>query len=156
MSVPLAFLSLLLSCDNDDDRTETANKAMEAADTVTTHDIGTLCYLATNEAKNRDTLSVKLHISDEHVGGSMMYQYFEKDKRAGTLTGTKKDGIIKAEWTYMQEGLQDSMDVVFKLEDGRLQQKTTSFDKATGREYTPEDAPFTRVYEQTDCRTIQQ
>lgn len=110
------------------------------------------CYLYTSGNQMRDTMYVQLHIQDNKVSGKMSNEIFEKDSRKGTLTGTMNtDKSINAVWTFMQEGMKDSMAVEFRLNHTSLLQKPLKTDAATGKEVTDHTSPYTIELRPTDC-----
>jgi hypothetical protein len=115
------------------------------------HSNGTMCYMYTAGKNNADTFAAKLIINNNQVSGKMMYLYYEKDWRLGNITGTIKENNIDAIWTYMQEGMKDSVAVALKIEGDKLLQKEPAFDKSTGREYLPDTASYSQAYNKVDC-----
>jgi len=110
------------------------------------------CYLYTSGNQMRDTLYVQLHIQDNKVSGKMTNTIYEKDSRKGTLTGSMNtDKSINAVWTFMQEGVKDTMNVEFLLNHTSLIQKPLKVDAATGRETTNHTAPYSIELKPTDC-----
>jgi hypothetical protein len=96
------------------------------------------CFLRTEGLQNQDTTFISLNLDGEEVSGEMRWVPFEKDARRGTLSGKRSDSTITATWTYMQEGMTDSLQVQFVLEGDRLVQKSADTKDA--------------VYQATRCR----
>lgn len=110
------------------------------------------CYIHVSGNQMKDTLYVQLHIQDNNVGGKMVDAIYEKDSRKGTLVGhMKADKTIDAVWTFMQEGMTDSIKVAFKLDHTGLMQKPLKADMSTGKQMTDTAAPYSIKLEPTDC-----
>lgn len=84
---------------------------------------GEYCYLHTEGAGNVDTTTVHLIIDGNKVTGDMNWIPKEKDRRKGTLAGTITHDEISAVWSFMQEGVKDSLQLSFQLSPGQLTQK---------------------------------
>jgi hypothetical protein len=110
------------------------------------------CYLYASGAQKRDTLFVQLHVQKGKVSGQMMDMLFEKDSRKGTIIGTMNDdNTIKAVWSYMQEGVTDTMAVAFILTQKALYRKPFKTDATTGRQFTDMAASYSIELQPTDC-----
>lgn len=110
------------------------------------------CYLYASGNKLRDTQYVQLHIQDNKVSGKIIFSIYEKDSRKGTLSGTMKaDKSINAIWTFMQEGVTDTMAVAFRLNHTSLLQKPLITNTANGRQVTNGSAPYSIELKPTDC-----
>ncbi|WP_449049514.1 hypothetical protein [Parapedobacter sp.] len=91
---------------------------------------------------------------NEMVSGTYQVVPHEKDARRGTVTGKQVDGIFDLVWTFSQEGRQDSLRVVFKLQEGKLLRKPLTVDTLTGRQMTLDTSNFSEVYEPVDCASM--
>lgn len=110
------------------------------------------CYIKVSGQQMKDTLFVQLHVQNNTVSGQMIESIFEKDSRKGTLAGTMQpDKTIKAVWTFMQEGMTDSLNVAFKLDHTGLTQQPFKVDAATGRQVLDTAAPYSIKLEPADC-----
>jgi len=110
------------------------------------------CYIKASGEQMKDTLYVQLHIQNNKVSGRMIESIFEKDSRKGTLEGTvQADKTIKAIWTFMQEGMTDTLAVALKLDHTGLTQKPFKVNTSTGRQVTDAAAPFSIKLEPSDC-----
>ena len=65
-------------------------------------------------------------INANKVNGDMNWLPKEKDRRKGTLSGTLNGDKIEAVWSFMQEGMKDTLAVEFKLSAQQLAQKPMS------------------------------
>ncbi|MES2107693.1 MAG: hypothetical protein V4577_03025 [Bacteroidota bacterium] len=107
------------------------------------------CFLLTEGKNNKDTTTIELAIKNKKVTGQMIWLPYEKDKRTGTLEGVIKDDSIHAVWSFMQEGMRDSIPLKFLLKGNLLVQKPLKFDEKTGKQQTDEKAGYTLAYKET-------
>jgi len=81
----------------------------------------TYCYLNEQTFKDdptrKDVLELILDITGENVEGFYNWKPAFKDQRKGTLRGTIKKNIIKANYVYSQEGIESSTDLQIILND---------------------------------------
>ena len=152
-----SLILLLAACGNGDSSSSSttdstaANAGLEAATAVSENEADTMCFLRTDGLENEDTERVQLIVIAGKVTGTMQYLPLEKDHRVGTVNGTKNGNDIKLVWSYTQEGMDDSMQVVFKLDGDKLQQKRWAYDAKTGREYVPDTARYSNEWKKVDC-----
>ena len=69
----------------------------------------------------------------------------------GTIQATKNGELIKGVWIYMQEGINDTLEVEFKLSGDKLVQKNYSIDSKTGREVFSEGSVFNIEFNKVNC-----
>jgi len=110
-----------------------------------------LCFLNTAGNNHQDSTQVHLSIKDSVVSGEMIWMPFEKDSRKGKLLGTKNGPLINVLWTFMQEGMQDSIRLQFKYDGDHLHQKPLMFNETTSREETNNNSPYTTDLEPVNC-----
>lgn len=109
------------------------------------------CFLRLEGTQLQDSAYIQWVTRDETVSGVFNVIPYEKDARRGTVLGTLEDDVFDLVWTFSQEGIQDTLRVVFKLDNGKLLQKPLSVDTLTGRQLTLDSSPFSSVYEPIDC-----
>jgi hypothetical protein len=109
------------------------------------------CFFHTDGTKNKDTTKVSMLINGDKVNGEMSWLPKEKDSKKGLLTGTLNGNIIKAVWTFNQEGVKDTMNVEFQLRGNALAQKPYKYDTKTGRQQTNGAAEFSVLYSMKNC-----
>ncbi|UEG54554.1 hypothetical protein LLH06_06215 [Mucilaginibacter daejeonensis] len=110
------------------------------------------CYVHVSGKDLRDTLYVKLHVEKDQVTGKMIDAIWEKDSRKGDIKGTLlPNKTIKAVWTFMQEGMTDTMSVALKMDHTGLLIKPFKFDEKTGRQMTDESAAYNIALKPADC-----
>lgn len=109
------------------------------------------CFIRKEGTSNQDTTAVHLLLKGDKVTGEMKWLPKEKDSRKGTLNGTLTGNQIKAVWSFMQEGMKDSMNVAFKLSGQELAQKPFKVNAADGRQITDDAAGYTLTYKLDNC-----
>ena len=108
--------------------------------------VSSLCFLKTEGTDHKDSTSIQLVIKGDSVSGEMDCVPYEKDARRGQLHGVMKNDTIAAAWTFMQEGMRDTINLKFKMETNQLTQKPLKLNAKTGREETDNAAGYTVVY----------
>ncbi|MDB5128815.1 hypothetical protein [Mucilaginibacter sp.] len=108
------------------------------------------CFIRTEGTSNQDTTAVHLVINADKVNGEMNWIPKEKDARKGTLVGTMSGNNIKAVWTFMQEGMKDTLSVELELSAQQLLQRPFKVTSA-GRQEVDRAAGYTIVYELDNC-----
>jgi hypothetical protein len=146
----LVFLALGISACTNSNHANT-DAISDTSKTTSKPPIETLCFLRTEGLKKQDTSYVQLVINGDKITGIFAHMPYEKDSRIGTLLGTKQDDLIKGIWIYMQEGMQDTLDVEFKLDKDILLQKNYSVDAKTGRQFLSDSSAFKMEYNSVDC-----
>jgi hypothetical protein len=109
----LILAVLLAACNTQVKETETNNPA--TVDQKNTK--GTNCYLYAGLA---DTVSMNLTHLGDSVTGNLVYNFKEKDKNTGTISGKMNGNILIAEYTFLSEGIQSCRQVAFKLEGDKF------------------------------------
>lgn len=149
----ILMMLLICACSNDERKKDNSatEKALEIATEVSTNTTDTLCFLHTAGTRQQDTTLVRLIIHNNEVTGEMQNMPYEKDQRSGTIHGKKEGHTINAMWTYMQEGMKDSIKVSFRLEKDQLLQKASAFDPQKGREILPDSSTYQIRFDKVDC-----
>ncbi|WP_374951755.1 hypothetical protein [Mucilaginibacter sp.] len=109
------------------------------------------CFVHTDGKNADDTTAVHLVINANKVSGDMSWLPKEKDRRKGTLLGTLEGDNIKAVWSFMQEGMKDTLAVEFKLSAQELAQKPMNLNTKTGREQVNTKADYSVIYKLDNC-----
>lgn len=146
-------VAALQACNNNPDN-RIVNDSASASQTDTKNDSMSVCFRRYAGPVRQDTFTVHLVIRDGKVNGELVEMPFEKDARRGTLSGAMKDSMVTATWSYMQEGQQDTLPVVFKIKDGNLLQQAYNMNWKTGRQFLSDTSAFSLVYTPFDCRKI--
>ncbi|RYU86523.1 hypothetical protein EWM62_17875 [Mucilaginibacter terrigena] len=108
------------------------------------------CFIRTEGTSNQDTTAVHLLVKAGKVTGEMQWIPKEKDARKGTLDGTITGNDIKAVWTFMQEGMKDTLSVDLQLSAQQLLQKPFKV-TGEGRQVTDGAAGYTIIYKLDNC-----
>jgi hypothetical protein len=131
---------------NNQAKTDTVGGSDATAQTNNIPTVSSLCFLRTEGKANRDSTSIELVIKGDKVSGQMNWLPYQKDSRRGTLDGMIKGDSIQAKWSFMQEGMQDTINLKFKLNNDQLVQKPLKLNVKTGRDQTDESADYTLAY----------
>lgn len=148
----LAIAFLLASCNNTGDKSETAliDTLIDGSAPPRTPNAHALCFLRTEGNNNQDTTSIELVIKNNKVTGVMNWMPYQKDSRMGKLQGNIKNDTIQVVWSFMQEGVTDTLNLQFKLDNNQLMQKPLKFNTTTGRQQTDDAAGYTLTYRTSD------
>lgn len=101
---------------------------------------------------NQDTAFIRLMVEGERVSGDFSNIPYQKDSRIGTIEARKEGELIKGQWAYMQEGMNDTLEVEFRLVGNKLIQKNYTVDSRTGREILSDRSEFNIEFTKADCR----
>ncbi|GAB3927781.1 hypothetical protein [Mucilaginibacter myungsuensis] len=105
-----------------------------------------MCFVRTEGTKHQDSTTVNLVVKGEKVTGEMMWLPHEKDARKGLLSGSLSGDSIKVVWTFMQEGMTDTMALHFKMAGDKLWQRPLKLNTKTGRQQTDAVANYSVEY----------
>lgn len=72
---------------------------------------------------------------------------YQKDSRKGKLDGIIKNDTIRATWSFMQEGMKDTLKLNFQFKNSQLSQKPLKLNTKTGREQTDEKAGYELAFD---------
>ncbi|MES3017559.1 MAG: hypothetical protein V4721_07270 [Bacteroidota bacterium] len=112
----------------------------------------TMCFQKLAGTSNQDTTSLKLVMDGNIVTGDFGHYPKEKDRRVGKINATREGELIKGTWIYMQEGMNDTLQVEFKLNGDKLVQKNYTVDPKTGREVFSDASVFNIEFDKIDCK----
>ncbi len=150
--VCLSGLLLMLSCTNSGTNDSAVQSADSALQTGNTQQASTLCYRFTDGQQNQDTTILQLTVNGSAVSGQLLWLPYEKDTRVGTIKGTKQENSITGIWTFMQEGMRDSLPVAFQIKGNAIYQKPYGIDTVSGRQILNDKAGYTIPYKPMDCK----
>ncbi|MEJ7693012.1 hypothetical protein [Daejeonella sp.] len=111
-----------------------------------------MCFQKLAGTSNQDTTSLKLVMAGDKVTGDFGHYPKEKDQRVGKINATRDGELIKGIWVYMQEGMNDTLQVEFKLSGNKLIQKNYTVNPKTGREVFSEASVFNIKFDKIDCK----
>lgn len=111
-----------------------------------------ICFQKLSGTNNQDTAFIRLIVEGDKVSGDFSNIPYEKDSRIGTIEARKEGELIMGHWTYMQEGMNDTLEVQFRLTENKLIQKKYTVDPRSGREVLSDQSEFNIEFTQVDCR----
>ena len=113
----LALLAVtMINCKDKPQQEETITTTEETVITTpATLELG--CYTFDD---GKSTVMLEIIDNTSEVKGTLNYLLFEKDGNTGTISGSVKDGILLANYTFQSEGSETTRQVAFKIEDDKL------------------------------------
>jgi hypothetical protein len=148
--IAMAVLFAGGSCNNADNTNrsnESDTAIIEKSETINKQ----YCFSRISGNQQRDTLAVNLRINNNIVTGEMTDAIFEKDRRRGKLLGKLAEKNITADWTYVQEGAIETVQLQFRLENGQLLMAPLVYNAKTGREEADVNASAWTVVPPSSC-----
>lgn len=100
----LCFSCLMLCCKADVKNNDTTKAPEQLTRTVN-------CYEYINK---KDTVSMKTYTQGDSIYGTLSYNFFEKDKNTGEITGKMVQEIMVLDYTFNSEGMTSVRQVAFK------------------------------------------
>lgn len=111
------------------------------------------CY---RKVTGRDTFELQLVVDDEDVKGVLAYNFYEKDKNNGTVSGKLDDNILRGTYHFTSEGTASDRPVVFKMMGEQLYEALADSADANGVPVFAADNALLRFdpspYSKTDCK----
>ncbi|PWS26761.1 hypothetical protein DHW03_12070 [Pedobacter yonginense] len=83
--------------------------------------------------KNRDTANLKLVEVNDSISGDLSYNFYEKDKNNGTISGIVKGDTLIADYTFNSEGSKSVRQVVWLKKDGKLLEGFGDIEETDGK-----------------------
>ncbi len=110
-----AGIIISVSCNN----TQTTSTQQQVQDTATkpkppVNFTGQYCY---SYIQNKDSVTLRIVVSDSSVTGKLMYNFFEKDDNDGVIQGSLRNDTLIANYTFTSEGKESVRQVAFLLSD---------------------------------------
>ena len=108
----LTVIAVLSSCQN-------AKQEKATTETPSISELeGKKCFMS---AVNKDTTRVSIQIDGDKIMGDMDWIPYQKDKRVGTLMGSKNaNGELELIYNFMQEGMSQTETKIMKIENNVL------------------------------------
>lgn len=105
-------LSLLLfsACGNPPANPEKADDAAVSGETAS-------CY---RYAREGDTITLNISTVGNRVSGDLVYDWAEKDRNSGKVSGETRGDTLFMDYIFMSEGMESVREEVFLKKDGRL------------------------------------
>ena len=108
---PVFTLAIVIyGCNGDNNASSEKNIKVNEPHSSLIKDTSATCYILQNE---KDTVSLRLVIHENHVSGKLYYHYFEKDRNTGNIEGQVNGDTIFARYTFMSEGIESQREVAF-------------------------------------------
>ena len=102
-------ISLLIACANQQQETKTSKLPTETSLTN--------CYRYIN---NKDTVLLNTTYVNGFISGTLVYNFYEKDKNKGTIQGKMTGDILFADYSFNSEGVQSIRPLAFKKIGGNF------------------------------------
>ena len=101
----------------------------------------------------QNTATARFNIEGKQVKGTLEYDYAEKDDSKGKLNGTLNNDIIMAEYTFLSEGRESVMEVVFKLQGNKMIQGYAEMEEQGGKLVFKDGVKlsFQNIFVRTNC-----
>ncbi|WP_285009235.1 hypothetical protein [Pedobacter faecalis] len=142
--LPASVSLLFFSC--------TSDKSSQHTDDTITNNADTACYMWVSD---RDTVEMKLNMSDDDVNGELNYKWYEKDKNLGSFTGKMNGDTLVGDYTFQSEGMQSVREIVFLRKAEQLLQGTGEMTEQGGKVIFKDKSKlsFSKdiVLDKTDC-----
>ena len=100
--IPVA-ISLIISCNNQQ------QKSKENTASTKTDSLNCYAYI-----KHLDTVILKTTNVNDSVTGTLVYNFYQKDKYAGTIQGQMKGELLIADFSFSSGGVKSVRQVAFK------------------------------------------
>jgi hypothetical protein len=120
----ITLITLLASCGRRPDKAADAGSAA-------THTKTAGCYAYINSG--RDTVELRLYITEHKVTGDMVYKLHEKDANQGTLQGELKADTLFADYLFTSEGKESVREVAFLKQGNSLVEGFGEVEERDGR-----------------------
>ncbi len=106
----IASATLLISCNNSSEKNTDAAQDTTQKQIVVEKAPEPMCY---SYISNRDTVTLSITVNDNAVNGTLQYNFFEKDKNTGTLSGEFRGDTLYGGYTFASEGTTSMREVAF-------------------------------------------
>ena len=88
-----------------------------------------VCYATTG----KDTVLLKLNISDSSVKGSLIYHLYQKDKNTGTIEGKLYGDTLITNYQFFSEGIKSIRQVAFLIKSQFITEGYGDVEEKNGR-----------------------
>lgn len=110
----------------------------------------TMCFLKLDGMQKQDSTYVYVRLEGDSISGLYNWIPDMKDARRGIINGIKRGDTLNVVWSYMQEGIVDTIHTQFLLENNQLKQQPY-LTQEDGRQVRDRNASFDVVYNSTGC-----
>jgi hypothetical protein len=159
MKFTIFFVGLLtfIACTDQPSEKTNASKGDSIADATGRNDssAGKTCYAS---FKNKDTAFISITQNDTAISGVLVYDFYEKDRNNGTITGVTKGDTIIADYLFGSEGTTSTRQVVFLRRGQQLIEGFGDVSEDNGKMIFTNRSALTFdtsvVFQLTDCSTM--
>ena len=148
----LFILPFLVACLNESTRKDGINKTIvtiqDSTSVSSTNE--TMCFLKLDGTQKQDSTYIYIHLKGDSISGLYNWIPDMKDARRGIINGIKRRDTLNVVWSYMQEGITDTIHTQFLLEEDKLKQQPFLI-REDGRQVRDRNALFDIVYNSTGC-----
>lgn len=109
-----------------------------------------MCFLKLDGTQKQDSTYVYVRLEGDSISGVYNWIPEMKDARRGIINGVKRGDTLNVVWSYMQEGVIDTIHTQFLLEENNLKQQPY-LTREDGRQVRNRNASFDIVYNSTGC-----
>ena len=82
---------------------------------------------------SKDSVSLQLTLTGNRVEGSLTYNFYEKDKNKGTISGEFSGDTLLADYTFQAEGTESVREVAFLKKDNTLIEGYAAMEDRNGK-----------------------
>ena len=120
--LPAAFIILLaVACTNKDEKaTHTEPATVNESES---------CYAYIS---GKDTVQLRISVHDNKVIGDLVYNFYEKDRNAGIITGEMKGDTLFGNYEFQSEGIASKRNVIFLKKANTFIEGYGALDPQTG------------------------
>ncbi len=110
------------------------------------------CYLYTT---GRDSIKLSVAMNANNANGELAFNFYQKDKSSGTLSGMFIGDTLFADYTFRSEGMKSVREMVFLRREGKLIVASGDMEERGGKQVFTDDAEMSFddgiVLEKTGC-----
>lgn len=148
----LPFLGACLSeSTTNDEKDMTLATSQDSTSTSTPTE--TMCFLKLDGTQMQDSTYVYIRLKGDSISGLYNWIPDMKDARRGIINGIKRGDTLNVVWSYMQEGIIDTIHTQFLLDGNNLKQQPF-LTREDGRQARDRNASFDIVYNSIGCPTF--
>lgn len=114
--IALGFIACKNSADNKT-TTESPEATSPPVSTTSASGLLTGCY---EYISDKNTIRFEITGVDNGVVGTLIYDFFEKDKNTGTFSGSVNGDHLFGTYTFRSEGMESSREVAFLINKNQL------------------------------------
>lgn len=116
--IALLFLAMI-SCNSNDGSTSAIIKDSLTNDSPS-HALPKSLSGCYSMIQQKDTVTLRINVSDSNVSGRLQYKWHEKDHNDGVIKGTLRNNRIVANYTFQSEGMNSVREVIFAIREDSL------------------------------------